>query len=157
MTKIISRAKEIIEEFFQKAGFEIEIEKIEEKDKTIFTDLKLKKSERILGEISKLITASQRLLNTILKKKFSEEIFLDLDISSYKKRKVEYLKELAKELADEVAISKKEKVLPPMTASERRIIHLVLAERDDVVSESFGKEPNRKVIIKPKLKKTNPN
>ncbi|RLC39293.1 MAG: hypothetical protein DRH33_03225, partial [Candidatus Nealsonbacteria bacterium] len=73
-----------------------------------------------------------------------------LDINQYKKNKIEYLNDLAKSTADEVALSKKEKILPPMPSYERRIIHLTLAEREDVQTESQGEEPERRVVIKPK-------
>jgi len=59
------------------------------------------------------------------------------------------LKELAKSVADEVALTKKERILEPMSAYERRIIHLELASRPDVTTESIGKEPKRRVVIKP--------
>jgi spoIIIJ-associated protein len=36
-----------------------------------------------------------------------------------------------------------------MSAYERKIVHLQIAERKDVVSESVGQEPERKIIIKP--------
>jgi len=37
-----------------------------------------------------------------------------------------------------------------MTAYERRIIHVELASRGDVTTESMGQEPERRVIIKPR-------
>ena len=76
--------------------------------------------------------------------------YIDLDINDYKKKKKDYLKELACSIANEVALSKKQKELPPMSAYERRIIHLELAERQDVSTESIGQEPERKVIITPR-------
>ena len=36
-----------------------------------------------------------------------------------------------------------------MTAYERRIIHLALAENDQVQTESIGEGEERKVVIKP--------
>ncbi|MCD6402414.1 hypothetical protein J7L36_00985, partial [bacterium] len=75
--------------------------------------------------------------------------YINLDINKYKKKKTEYLKELANSVADQVALTKKEKVLPPMQAFERRIIHLELADRSDVTTESIGKEPERRVVVKP--------
>jgi spoIIIJ-associated protein len=91
----------------------------------------------------------QHLLNAIFKKEIGEEFFLDLDIEGYKEKKVKYLKELARSVADEVALTKKERILEPMPAYERRIIHLELASRPDVTTESIGKEPKRRVVIKP--------
>jgi len=88
-------------------------------------------------------------LKVILRKKIKDQFYIDLDINDYKKKKIEYLKEMARSLADEVALLKKEKFLPPMSSYERRIIHLEIAERKDVTSQSFGEEPERKVVIKP--------
>ncbi|PIR71473.1 MAG: hypothetical protein COU43_02475 [Candidatus Nealsonbacteria bacterium CG10_big_fil_rev_8_21_14_0_10_37_25] len=79
----------------------------------------------------------------------TEPFFIDLDINGYKKKKLDYLKELARSLADEVALTKKEKNLPPMAAYERRIIHLELAGRSDVTTESIGEEPERRVVVRP--------
>jgi spoIIIJ-associated protein len=39
--------------------------------------------------------------------------------------------------------------LEPMTAVERKIVHLHLADRPDVATSSEGTEPNRRVIVAP--------
>lgn len=141
--------KEVIEEFFKKADFEVEINFEPQKNLTIPVNLIAKEPQILIGEGGKTLLEIQHLLKAILKRKIGENLYLDLDINNYKKKKIEYLKELAKNLADEVALTKKEKVLSPMSAYERRIIHLELANRSDVTTESIGKEPERKVIIKP--------
>ena len=43
--------------------------------------------------------------------------------------------------------------LEPMTATERRIIHLALRDNNQIMTESIGEEPNRKVVIYPKENK----
>ncbi|MDD5433753.1 MAG: hypothetical protein PHE77_03845, partial [Candidatus Pacebacteria bacterium] len=43
----------------------------------------------------------------------------------------------------------REKVLFPMNAFERRIIHTELAKRSDVTTESTGAGDNRKVVVRP--------
>jgi spoIIIJ-associated protein len=84
-----------------------------------------------------------------LKREIKADFYIDIDISGYKKKKIEYLKELARSIADEVSLTKKEIILDPMPSFERRIIHLELASRPDVTTESIGKEPKRRVVIKP--------
>ena len=37
----------------------------------------------------------------------------------------------------------------PMTPYERRVIHMELADRNDVTTQSVGQDPDRKVTIKP--------
>ena len=85
-----------------------------------------------------------------MNKKLGKLFYLNLDINDYKKKKVEYLKGLAHDLADEVVLTKKEKSFLPMSAYERRIVHIELANRLDIATESEGEEPYRKVTIKPK-------
>ena len=85
----------------------------------------------------------------ILRRKLQEVFFFDIDINDYKEKKFEYLREMAQESANDVALTKKEKELEPMPAYERRIIHLELSKRTDVKAESLGEEPERRIIIKP--------
>lgn len=120
---------------------------VEKKNETILLDVEVPKIESFLTQDT--ILALQHLLRLILKRKTEKNIFVDLDINSYKKKKAKYLQELAKTIADEVALTKKERILDPMPSYERRVIHLYLAQRSDVTTESIGKEPNRRVVIKP--------
>lgn len=145
----LQKIREIVQEFFKKMNLEIELEVKSPQDATVPIDLKLKEPQILIGERGQTLAEIQHLLKAILKRKIDQPFYIDLDVNHYKKKKIEYLKELAKTIADEVALSKKEKQLPAMPAYERRIIHLELAARPDVTSESIGREPNRRVIIRP--------
>jgi len=145
----LEKIKNETREFFQKMTFEVEIEFLLQKDETLFINLKSDEPQILIGEGGQTLVEIQHLLKVILKRKIKELFFIDLDVSGYKKKKTEYLKELAKSVADEVALTKKEKPLSPMPAYERRIVHLELADRSDVTSESIGQEPERRVVIRP--------
>ena len=86
----------------------------------------------------------------VLKKYFTEPVRVNLDINDYRKNKETYIRELAKEAAEEVALVKKPKELSPMPAVERRIVHMVVAERPDVESDSIGEGSDRRVVIRAK-------
>jgi len=141
--------KKTTKEFFKKTTFEVEIEFLPQKDETLPINLKTDDPQILIGEGGQTLGEIQHLLRAILKRKISEPFFIDLDIVGYKKKKIEYLKELARSMADEVALTKKEKQLAPLPAYARRIIHLELAGRQDVTTESIGQEPERRVVIKP--------
>jgi len=141
--------KKTTKEFFKKTTFEVEIEFLPQKDETLPINLKTDDPQILIGEGGQTLGEIQHLLKAILKRKISEPFFIDLDIVGYKKKKIEYLKELARSMADEVALTKKEKQLAPLPAYARRIIHLELAGRQDVTTESIGQEPERRVVIKP--------
>jgi spoIIIJ-associated protein len=145
----LEEIKKMIKEFFEKTTLEVEIEFLPQIDLTLPLNLKTEIPQILIGERGQTLFEIQHLLKAILKKKIKENFYLDLDINDYKKKKIEYLKEMAKSVADEVSLTKKEKILSPMSAYERRVIHLELAERQDVTTESIGREPERQVVIKP--------
>ena len=145
----LEKVKKTTKEFFKKTTFEVEIEVLPEKDQTIPINLKTEEPQILIGEGGQTLAEIQHLLKVILKKRIKEPFYINLDINGYKEKKTEYLKELARSVADEVALTKKEKILAPMPAYERRLIHLELAERNDVSSESIGQEPERRVAVRP--------
>ena len=143
------KIKKIAEEFFEKMCFEVEFEVGPIEENTVSLDLKTEEPQILIGEHGLTLAEIQRVLGKILRKGTGEQIFLDLDVNQYKKNKIEYLQDLARSAADEVALTKKEKILSPMSSYERRIIHLELSQREDVKTESIGQEPERRVVIKP--------
>jgi len=146
----LKKIKKITEEFFRKTTFEVEIELLPQKELTLPINLKTAEPKILIGERGQTLAEIQHLLKIIIKKKITEPSFyIDLDINDYKKKKIDYLKELARSTADEVSLTKKEKELSPMPSYERRVIHLELAERNDVTTESLGQEPERRVVIRP--------
>lgn len=145
----LTKIKKTTEEFFGKMSFKVEIRVNSPRETTIPILVKTEEPQILIGEGGKTLIELQHLLKRVLQKQIKEFFYIDLDINDYKKKKIEYLKELARSIADEVVLSKREKILPPMPAYERRIIHLELANRKDVTTESIGQREERKVVIKP--------
>jgi len=73
-----------------------------------------------------------------------------VDVEGYKQRRYEALQALAWRIAEQVKAEQVPFTLEPMSAYERRIIHLALAEHSDVTTESIGEDEARKVVISPK-------
>jgi spoIIIJ-associated protein len=145
----LDKIKKEVDDFLKKMTIDVESESLQQKDETIFVDIRVKEPQVLIGEKGQTLFDIQHLISAILRRKIEDKFFLDFDINDYKKKKNEYLKELARSSADEVVLTKKERILPPMPAYERRIIHMELAGRGNVVTESVGEEPDRRLIIKP--------
>ena len=143
--------KRITREFFQKTSFEVEIEILSQRNSTLPINLEAEEPQFLIGDQGQTLVELQHLLKAILRKKIKEPFFVDLDINGYKKKKIEYLEDLARSVADEVALTKKEKTLPSMPAYERRVVHLALAGRSDVATESVGQEPERRIVVSPRF------
>ena len=143
------KIKKITNKFFNFIDPFVKITFLPPKQETIFLKVESKEPQILIGENGNSLFSIQHLLKAILKRKIKDHFFIDVDINNYKQNKIKYLKELAKNLADKVSLTKKEEILPPMPPYERRIIHLELAERGDVTTQSVGREPKRRVVIKP--------
>ncbi len=113
-------------------------------------DITLEEPQILIGEKGQTLFEIQRLLRAMATKKIQKIFYLNLDINKYKQSKIEYLKRISKDLADEVSLTKEEKVLFPMPAYERRVIHAELVQRSDVITESQGEGANRHIVIKPR-------
>ncbi|MDI6882918.1 MAG: R3H domain-containing nucleic acid-binding protein [Patescibacteria group bacterium] len=146
----LKKAEEITNDFFKKMSFEVEIELGAIKENVLSLNLQSSEPQILIGEKGWTLIEIQKILGKILRKKLGEQIFLDLDVCQYKKKKIEYLKGLAQGLADQVSLQNQEKILPAMSSYERRIIHLTLSQREDVITESVGEEPKRQVVIRPR-------
>lgn len=150
--KDVNKIKETVEEFFEKLTIKtssIEVSLSSEEDKDVANlDIKLEEPQILIGQGGQTLLEIQRLLRTILDRKLKKIFYLNLDINDYKKQKIEYLKDMAKSLADQVVLTKEEKTLPPMSSYERRIIHAELAQRMDVATESQGDGFDRHVVIR---------
>ena len=103
----------------------------------------------LIGERGATLASLEHILKKIIKKRYGEEQKFTLDINDYRIQKMEDLKQDVKNAAKAVRMYKKDVPLRPMSAFERRIVHLLLAEYPDIATESIGLEPERRVVIKP--------
>jgi spoIIIJ-associated protein len=121
--------------------------------KQVIVRLKLEDPKHLIGYKGKTIESLQSILNAMLQKEDEEYCKVFLEINDYKKQKEEKLKKYATKMADNVVKFKKSIKLESMSAYERMIIHQELSNRKDVITESFGQEPNRRLVIRMKYNK----
>jgi len=160
----INTIKQFTEEFLQKmtmVDFAIDVKPslMEVKDingskkevDSVEVNLKLEEDPQILiGHDGQTLFELEKLLRIVFSKKLQKSFYLKLDINNYREKKIEYLKSFARDIANEVAFTKEKKVLSPMPAYQRRIIHTELSQRQDVATESQGDGLERHLVISPK-------
>jgi spoIIIJ-associated protein len=101
----------------------------------------------LIGRRAETLNALQYLLALIISKEAGRWVQVTVDVEGYRARRERQLRQLARRMAEQAVRTGKRQILEPMSASERRIIHLELREHSDVKTESLGDEPNRKVSI----------
>jgi len=104
----------------------------------------------LIGRHGQTIDAIQYLLNAIAHRALGEERKdVIVDAAGYRERRRATLETLALRAADQVRTSGRSVDLDPMTAIERKVVHLKLKELDGVQTRSEGAEPNRYVVVAP--------
>ena len=73
-----------------------------------------------------------------------------VDAEGYRRRREGSLKALADRTAQKVARGAAQVTLQPMTAPERKIIHMHLKDHARVQTASEGQEPYRAVVVSPR-------
>jgi len=99
-----------------------------------------------------VIASLQHLLRSIVEKRLREWVPLEIDIDRFRKLQEDSLRKLAIQAEERVGRGGRPVYLRPMTAWERRVIHLTLQESPNVTTESIGSEPHRKVVIRRKVR-----
>ena len=104
----------------------------------------------LIGRHGQTIDALQYLLNAISHRAYGDDRKeVVVDAAGYRERRRATLEALAERTAEQVRASGSKVELEPMTAVERKVVHLKLKELGGVATASEGTEPNRYIVVLP--------
>ena len=101
----------------------------------------------LIGYRGEVLNSLQTILTNIIGKDVNGRIKVLLNIGGYREKREKDLEILASKIAGSVIKTRKSITLEPMTAYERKIIHLKLQDNDKVETHSIGEEPYRKLVV----------
>ncbi len=104
---------------------------------------------RIIGKKGNVLDAIQYLAARVVVRPGEPRRHLIVDAEGYRARHEDQLSQMARRLAERVAAEGKVITFDPMSARERRIVHMALREVKGVRTESTGEEPQRRIQIIP--------
>lgn len=104
----------------------------------------------LIGRKGERLSALQHLLNLMLSKQVGRWTRILVDVEGYRGRRERQLREIAQRAAQRVEETGRMLQLEPMTALERRWIHLALRDHGAVATQSIGEEPERRVVVLPR-------
>jgi spoIIIJ-associated protein len=104
----------------------------------------------LIGRHGQTIDALQYLMNAIAHRGYGDDRKeVVVDAAGYRERRRATLESLAVRTAEQVRTTGSRVELDPMTAVERKVVHLKLKELEGVETTSEGAEPNRYVVVLP--------
>jgi spoIIIJ-associated protein len=104
----------------------------------------------LIGRRGETLDSFQYISSLMVGKEVGQFIHLIVDVEGHRDRRQRQLQQLARRMAEQVIKTGRKLTLEPMTASERRIIHMELRDHPAVTTQSAGEEPHRKITILPK-------
>jgi spoIIIJ-associated protein len=118
--------------------------------RTIQVDIRGDNLSALIGRHAETLTAFQHIASLMVGKQTQHWVQLIVDVEGYRERREKQVRQLALRMVDQVIKTGRKATLEPMTASERRAVHIELRDHPAVRTESIGEEPHRKVVILPK-------
>ena len=115
---------------------------------SIWVDIQGRDASRLLAHQSEALDALQLVLQTMWAHQTKSNLRLTLDADSYKERRTQHLQQMAQRLAERVISSGRSITLEPMSAAERRLVHIALRDHPSVTTESHGEGSARRLTIR---------
>ena len=112
-------------------------------------DLNGDDSGLLIGRRGQTLQALQFLVNLMVRNEHGEQVRVMLDVEGYRQRREASLRDMAGKVSSRVVQTGRSITLEPMSAADRRIIHVSLADNPGVSTESAGFGDDRKVTISP--------
>jgi len=104
----------------------------------------------LIGRRGQTLSCLQYIVRLIVGHQTKVWLPIIIDVEGYKRRRYDALQAIAWRMAEMVKTRREPFALEPMSAFDRRIIHLTLADHSDVTTQSSGEGEARKVVILPK-------
>jgi spoIIIJ-associated protein len=148
-SSIATEARELVRRIVDGIGVNAQVD-VEEGDDAITVSCVGPDLGMLIGRHGQTIDAIQYLANAAMYRGHAEDRKeVVVDAAGYRARRRASLEALAVRSAERAVANGELVELEPMTAIERKVVHIRLKEFDGVETTSEGTEPNRYVVISP--------
>jgi spoIIIJ-associated protein len=127
--------------------YAVEVARADESE--IFVDIYGGDPGKIIGRGGRTLGALEYVTNAVLNRSEDTQVRVSIDVGGYKQRRDERLREGARKAAARVRKTGRPVEMDAMSAAERRIVHMEIADDPSVRSESNGEGRNRRVAVFP--------
>lgn len=144
-------AKKTLQDILSLLGIEGAVQ-VKEEPERIVLNIEGDGSGLLIGRKGQTLDALEYLINKIVHKGAEDKKRIVVDTENYRSRREESLVHLAQRLGDKAKQLGRPVTISPMSAHDRRIIHLALEEDKSLRTRSTGTGLYRKIVISPEKK-----
>src|ERR1043166_4884989 len=146
MNEVCVNAEQLLNSIFEGAGFEVKAAASESELGCVLS-IEGSDSGLLLNQGGELLDALQQILNQAYGRDLPKGHRIICDANNYRAARESELRAMAEHAARQVRETSSAFVFGPMEASERRVIHLSLADEKDLVTESIGEGNGRRLRV----------
>ena len=143
---VSSAPETILKEVLSRMGIDAEVES-SYIDGSTHLNIVTDSPALLIGKHGQTLDAIERLLNCIVNKASLVKRRVFVNTEGYRERREERLMEMAHQVAEKVRYTDRDIVLAPMSARDRRIIHVTLKEDEVVSTYSQGEGEMRRIVV----------
>jgi len=140
------KAEQLINSIFDGAGFDLRA-KAAESEIGCLLGIEGADSALLLNQGGELLDALQQILNQALGRTLPKGQRIICDANNYRAAREAELRAMAYHAARQVRATSSAFVFGPMDPTERRVIHLSLADEEDLATESIGEGNARRLRV----------
>ena len=146
MTEVAQQAAAFLEDVFDMTGLQLQVA-VKQGIAGEVLDIEGRDAELLQAQTGELLEALQHLINQVFGRSLTGSARLVCDVHGFRATREAELQAMAKHAANQVRQTGRAFTFEPMSANERRIIHLTLADSPDLFTESIGEGLDRKLRI----------
>ena len=146
MTEVGQQAAEFLGNVFEMTGLQLRVA-VKQGIAGEVLDIEGRDAELLQAQTGELLEALQHLVNQVFGRSLTGNARLVCDVNGFRATREAELQAMANLAANRVRQTGIAFTFEPMSANERRIIHLTLADSPDLFTESIGEGSDRKLRI----------
>ena len=146
MNETYTQAVAFLQDVFAKSGLELSVS-LEQVDDGAALDLDGRDAELLLAEGGEALEAVQHIVNQAFGRKLARGERLVCDVRGFRATREAELRAMAHHAAAQVRSTGQPFIFGLMNANERRILHLTLADTEDLYTESIGEAKDRRLKV----------
>lgn len=146
MAQECENARDFLDSVLRTSGLRLNVSLSEATDQCLL-NIEGPDEELLLVEAGDLLEALQHLVNQAFGRSLPQGQRIVCDVHSFRATREAELRAMAQHAAQQVRSSGVPFTFSAMNANERRIIHLTLADSEDLETASVGEGPDRKLKI----------
>lgn len=149
---VTAEIKELAEKLLGYLGLTGKVDVQEKDEETVLVDIDTPDAPILIGRHGETLSAFQTILAQTLYNPDKENKKIIVDCGGWRGKQEDILRNMATSAAQRVVETGKPQPIFNLRPDERRIIHMVLTDHPDVLTESEGEGRDRHILIIPKKK-----